>query len=167
MYIRLILYCVYLDEATRVENALGHSTNSNARWDARLFSGHCMLNVACVAVTQQVINTPRWDVTSPQDGLLSTNISRRRQHHLGSRVWMMKWIVFWRMWTETNPHSHFFRDNSEKWPQLSKVEKNVLCVMPSPANAERAFSKAPFSTESRKNKLSCESIKTRLIASCD
>ena len=67
MYIRLILYCVNLDEATRVENALRHSTNKNARWDARLFSGHCMLNDACVAVTQQVINTPRWDVTSPQD----------------------------------------------------------------------------------------------------
>ena len=29
MYIRLILYCVYLDEATRVENALRLSTNYN------------------------------------------------------------------------------------------------------------------------------------------
>ena len=58
-------------------------------------------------------------------------------------------------------------DDSEKWPQLSKAAKIVLCVLPSPANTERAFSKASFFTESRKNKLSCEFIKTRLIASCD
>ncbi len=60
----------------------------------------------------------------------------------------------------------FFREN-KKWPRLSSVARILLCLFPSPANAERAFSKASFLTENRINRLSCQSIKTRLIGNCE
>jgi hypothetical protein len=57
----------------------------------------------------------------------------------------------------------FFRKNQTTYPLLSKVARAVLCILPSPANAERAFSRAGYLSDARKKRISIESIKLRLI----
>ena len=63
----------------------------------------------------------------------------------------------------------FFKiiEAKKKYPQLRGVARAVLGVLPSPAYAERAFSRAQFLTESRKNRLTMDSVKLRLQCLCD
>lgn len=57
----------------------------------------------------------------------------------------------------------FFGEEQKQWPNLANVAKLLLCLLPSPANSERCFSKAAFLSENRRNLLSVKSIRTRLI----
>ena len=47
------------------------------------------------------------------------------------------------------PAFTFFKEEAKSWPKLSKAAQILLCLLPSPANAERSFSKASFFTENR------------------
>ena len=57
----------------------------------------------------------------------------------------------------------FLKSNGNQYPSLKKVARSVLSVLPSPAVAERVFSRAGYLTLDRRNKLSTENLKTRLI----
>ena len=46
----------------------------------------------------------------------------------------------------------------DSFPKLKEVARVVLCILPSPANAERA----QFLSENRKNRLSMNNLKLRL-----
>ena len=56
----------------------------------------------------------------------------------------------------------FFKRENKRFPRLSKVAKTILSVIPSPALAERMFSKAQSLTECRRNRLKTENLKLRL-----
>ena len=57
----------------------------------------------------------------------------------------------------------FFRRNRAVYKELAEVARKVLSILPSPACAERGFSKASFLTEDRKNQLKMCNLKERLI----
>ena len=58
----------------------------------------------------------------------------------------------------------FFKTKQSKLPELSRVAKMILYLLPLPAKAERCFSKASLFTENRRNRLSVSSTRDRLIA---
>jgi hypothetical protein len=58
----------------------------------------------------------------------------------------------------------YFRDEGTKYPKLRRVAKVLFGLLPSPANAERCFSKASFYSENRKNRLTSRAIRVRLMA---
>ena len=62
-------------------------------------------------------------------------------------------------------NKHFFQEKNEiidSFPKLKEVASVVSCILPSPANAERAFSRAHFLLENRKNWLSMSNLKLHL-----
>ena len=64
---------------------------------------------------------------------------------------------------EDRPAFQFFRAEKAKWPQLSHAAHIILCTLPSPACAERGFSRAALLTDSRRTRLKMDNLKTRLI----
>ena len=64
---------------------------------------------------------------------------------------------------EDRPAFQFFRAEKTKWPQLSHAARIILCTLPSPACAERAFSRAALLTDSRRTRLKMDNLNTRLI----
>ena len=61
----------------------------------------------------------------------------------------------------------FFKNARQEWPFLSKLAQYVLGVLPSPAVAERVFSKAGYLSAGRRNRILTENVKTRLIVQCN
>ena len=59
---------------------------------------------------------------------------------------------------------NFLKENEaiNSFLKLKEVAKVVLCILPAPANAERAFSRAHFLSENQKNPLSKSNLKRRL-----
>ena len=64
---------------------------------------------------------------------------------------------------EDRPAFQFSRAEKTKWPKLSHAARIILCTLPSPACAERAFSRAALLTDSRRTRLKMDNLKTRLI----
>ena len=66
------------------------------------------------------------------------------------------------------PAFEFFRAKSDQYKKLSEVSRKLLSILPSPACAERGFSKASFMTRDRKNQLKMANLKERLVLfGCD
>ena len=61
----------------------------------------------------------------------------------------------------------FFKCHRNEYPLLSKIAGFILGVLPSPAVAERVFSKAGFLSMTRRTRILPENLKTRLIVECN
>ena len=57
----------------------------------------------------------------------------------------------------------FFKQERKQWMCLSHIARIILCTLPSPACAERTFSRAAFLSASRRSRMMVSSLKTRLI----
>ena len=63
---------------------------------------------------------------------------------------------------QDEPAFNFLKRETETDYPLLRIARIIQSILPSPANAERAFSQAQFLSEKRKNRLSMQSIKLRL-----
>ena len=55
------------------------------------------------------------------------------------------------------------KTNQVKFPQMERVARSVLGILPSPAIGERMFTRATFLTEKRRNGLSMQNLRFRLV----
>ena len=66
---------------------------------------------------------------------------------------------------ESKTAYQFFKSKRAEFPHLSQIARIILCTLPSPACAERAFSKAGYLSQTRRSNMNVTTIKTRLIVS--
>ena len=55
------------------------------------------------------------------------------------------------------------KTNRVKFPLIDRVARSVLGILPSPDIAQRMFSRATFLTEKRRNGLSMQNLRLRLV----